>query len=76
VDFYDGNPDRSTKYGNYEMQVRDMVLIEAGYVTKATKASEGREENRTANDSEEESGEEDIAAILWKRRVKITISIC
>ena len=30
------NPDSFIKYGKYEMRVRDKILIEKGYVTKAT----------------------------------------
>jgi hypothetical protein len=29
------NPDTFVKYGKYEMRIRDKILIEAGYVTKA-----------------------------------------
>lgn len=29
------NPDSSVKYGRYEMRIRDKILIEKGYVTKA-----------------------------------------
>jgi hypothetical protein len=30
------NPETFVKYGQYEMCIRDRILIEAGYVTKAT----------------------------------------
>lgn len=29
------NPDGFVKYGKYEMRIRDKILIESGYVTKA-----------------------------------------
>ncbi|MBF0578121.1 hypothetical protein [Dysgonomonas sp. GY617] len=29
------NPDRFVYYGRYEMHIRDKILIESGYVTKA-----------------------------------------
>ncbi len=30
------NPDKFVKYGKYEMRIRDKILVENGYVTKAT----------------------------------------
>ncbi|GAB6013357.1 relaxase/mobilization nuclease domain-containing protein [Viscerimonas tarda] len=33
--FSDKNPDEFVKYGKYEMRIRDKVLVENGYVTKA-----------------------------------------
>ena len=33
--FNDKNPDEFIKYGKYEMRIRDKILIENGYVTKA-----------------------------------------
>ena len=33
--FNDKNPDEFVKYGKYEMRIRDKILIENGYVTKA-----------------------------------------
>ncbi|WP_368666937.1 relaxase/mobilization nuclease domain-containing protein [Dysgonomonas sp. 511] len=33
--FSDKNPDEFVKYGKYEMRIRDKILIENGYVTKA-----------------------------------------
>jgi hypothetical protein len=33
--FSNDNPDELVKYGKYEMRIRDKVLIENGYITKA-----------------------------------------